>query len=1173
MSVIDIHLNVMKINVLFFFNILSIISGYSQNNIPLSYSNTEINNNIKPLQPNVLPDTKFLPLEAVKEGLLPESNPVKTTDIPTIGDTLPWHKIDLGSPLMKQKSSKPFPWWIPITAGGAAVAATGVVLLLKDDDPDEPSIPIAINDQFTVPCKMNSAISPLSNDSGEGLRIIAFSGAPPGWVTFTDQTINILETASQNFTFTYTIMDTNGAQANATITITIEFTPIQLQSPAFQGGPGDIITHQIFTNAVCAGCTVTNANSAPQSTFTWTPAGAFSFEIPDLAQPQTILFTFNVTDQCMQTGTAQISVTVRPECDIEPSFIVSNEECDFTNGSIEVDIDPITDYQFQWSNGRTTALINGLSEGIYQVTITLISNPVCAEVFNVEVSASSPALTLVDDRYQTVSNVLLTGNVLNNDIGSQLRVTAFDDLNVVEFSILADGSFRFLADENAQDQYTSVYTVTDICGATSTAIVQFDVAKLPCDFSAAISTVAADCGRSNGNASVIINPAGAPYEIRWPNGTFGPSASGFSAGSYNLVITNTSNNCVLNFSFNITENPVPNYIQTLETSAATCIGGAQVDLLLNDPAGAAMQIIVSKGNVPIFSLNVNSGLIKLGEIVNFLPGDYQIAVSCAGCPARCAQIINITITQEFPLLEITDDTGSTPSNTVWSGNVLLNDFGTGMNVIGFTQPSAGISSVNANGLALYNPPDGFSGTVTFNYTVRDTCGQEKSAVVTINVVAIPCDFTVQFSNIPADCGQMNGSSTISFFPSGNSYQVSWPDGTQGFTNSMLLPGNYTVTITDASAGCTKMFSTIISELPPLNLIQEVTAQNGTCLEAGSVSYTISNPGPVDILVEIYLNNQFIFSTSINSLGTFSDEISPLSPGPYLLQALISGSPRRCADAVVFEIVLEELPMTLVDDNYTIPFGTVWIGNVLMNDTGTGLQVSGNTTTPNGIVQILPNGTGTFVPLAGFSGTATFQYFALDVCNQEKMANVNITVLPFLGGLNSENTSFSVQFEFFQKPLPMTNYSFFNSIPEGVSTQNFSNFPAFQNGLRYSMSMKNWLFLTEVSYGESTALDPFGHMIYQNSFQSKAGIGWLHDFNRNRIIAEAGVATLFEKSVNSSSFSSNVSRQSLQALYFKTEYQINLKAGYCIFWEPQIFYFPSQRQLSGLLSTGIKLVLE
>ncbi|MBK7426463.1 MAG: hypothetical protein IPI60_05195 [Saprospiraceae bacterium] len=383
-------------------------------------------------------------------------------------------------------------------------------------------MPIARNDQFTVPCKKNTPISPLANDSGEGLRIIAVSGAPPGWVTFNNQAINILEPALQNFSFSYTISDSNGAQANATVTIIIEFPAIQLQNQTFQGSPGDIITHQIFTNAVCTECTVTSANSTPLSNFTWTPAGDFSFELPVVSQPQTILFTFLVTDCCMQTATAQISVSVQPDCDIEPSFVVINEECDFGDGSIEIVIVPIDNYQFEWSNGNNSALITGLSKGIYQVTITLISNPSCSEVFDVEVLSSSQTIVLVNDLYQISSNVLFTGNVLNNDTGSGLQVTDYEDLDVLEFTIQANGSLRFLADENAADQYSSVYTVTDICGNTSTATVHFEVSKLPCDFTASITTTPADCGKANGNASVVINPDSAFYEIMWPNGTTGP---------------------------------------------------------------------------------------------------------------------------------------------------------------------------------------------------------------------------------------------------------------------------------------------------------------------------------------------------------------------------------------------------------------------------------------------------------------------------------------------------------------------------------------------------------------------------------------------------------------------------------------------------------------------------
>jgi hypothetical protein len=1155
----------MKIYILLIFNISVFLPLYSQNSQLLS--SPDSGPNLLHITDDSLSSEKagLQTKDSLKTNLSSQTNDIENPIASGSFDTIPWHKIDLSSPQMKKKSPKSFPWWIPISIGGAAAVTTGIVLLLKDDEiPDVTEGPIARNDQFTVPCIMNSSIAPLTNDSGDGIKIIAFSGAPSGWVTFTDNSFIIHETANQNFAFIYTIMDARGVQSNATISIIIDFLPIQIPNQTFQGSPGDIITHQIFANAVCSACTVTSAGAVPQTNFTWTTAGGFNFLLPNVSEPQSIVFTFLVTDGCMQTGTAQITVTVRPDCDIEPSFIASNEECDFNDGSIQVIIDPISNYKFAWSNGLNTSTINGLSEGIYTVTISLISNPSCSEVFEVEVISEIPTIALVDDRYQTVVNVLFTGNVLTNDVGSSLNVTDFEDLDVLEFAILADGSFRFRAGQNAEDQYSAVYTVSDICGNTSTATVIFDVAKVPCEFTAIITTSPAACGKANGAASVSISPGGQPYNIMWPNGTTGPSASGFAPGSYNLVVTNTADNCVLNFNFIITEQPAPNYIQFIETSPATCIGGGQVNLVLNDPMGSTMQLTVTRGNQPFLSLTLTSGPINLGEFANFLPGNYRISVNCQSCPERCAQIRDISITQVSLLLEINDDTANIQSNEAWNGNVLSNDFGTGMNVIDYTQPAEGSAFINPDGSATYTPPADFSGTVSFNYTVRDTCGQVKSATVTINIEAIPCDFTAQFSNIPADCGAMNGSLTLAIFPSGN-YEVFWSNGAQGLNNTMLLPGNFTVTISIPNTECSQIFSAVIDELPPLELIQQISTTPASCLGDGSVSFTIFNPGPDDIVVEIYLDNQFILSATIPASGTYSDEIDSLPAGFYLLQALESGTPRRCADPETFEILLMDLEMELMNDNHTIGFGSVWNGNVLQNDIGTGLQVNGFTQTPDGIVVVLSNGNATFIPNLGFSGTATFQYFGIDACNQEGMATVTINVLPNA----ADNLSSSL--EFFQQPVSLANTSLLNSIPEGIPILMGSQ--GIQNGFRYSMYLKNWLIRTEISYGESRASNGQNQALYQNNFQTRLGIGRFYDFNGNRITAESGVAATALKSVFSNGMSSTLSQQTLQFLYLKTEYQIKLKSGYCIFWEPQIFYFPSKQQLSGMLSTGFKFIFE
>lgn len=907
------------------------------------------------------------------------------------GNTLFWDKIDLISPQMKLHSVTPFPWWIPATLLGVASVTTAVILLSEDEDPVIPVAPIARNDQFSVPCKMNTPIFPLANDSGEGLRITAISGAPEGWVTFNDQAMNILEAALQNFSFTYTIIDNNGAQANASVSIIVEFPPIQLQNHAFQGRPGDILTHQIFANAVCSECTVTSASAVLLYDFTWSPAGDFSFELPDVVQSQTILFNFIVTDCCLQTATAQISVTVQPDCEIEPSFAISNEECDFGNGSIEIVIDPVSNYQFQWSNGNNTALITGLSGGIYQVSISLVSNPACSEVFEVEVLSIFPELNPVDDRYQTAPNILFTGNILTNDTGSGLQVTDFEALDVLEFTILADGSFRFLADEHADDEYSSTYTVTDICGNTSTATVHFEVSKLPCDFTANITTNPADCGKANGNASVLINPAGEFYQIMWPNGSTGPSASGFTAGLFNVVIVKTEDDCVMNFDFIIDENPPAAYIQSFINSPATCLGGAQADIVLNDPMGAMMQLNVTFNNLPFLSQIVGSGAINLGEMANFLPGNYQISVVGVDCPPRCAQVLDFTITEEDLELEVMDDLADIPSGTVWNGNVLANDTGTGIRVIVFTQPASGTATIDANGIATYSPLPGFTGSVTFMYTVRDTCGQEKSGVVTINVGMVPCDFTAQFTNIPADCGKMNGAATVIIMPQGNAYIVNWPDGTQGLSNAMLFAGNYTVSITDPDAECILNFPITIPELPPVELIQQISTNPGSCLGGGLLNFTLFNPKPMDIVVEIYLDNLLRMSVPVGSLSVFSGEIESLASGTYELQVVESGCPLRCADVEAFEVGAADLPMTLTDDNYFISFGDSWQGNVLTNDSGTGLNLIDHTEPASGLLIFNTNGFGTWDPEPGFSGIVSFTYTVRDTCDQIKAAEVTIEV--------------------------------------------------------------------------------------------------------------------------------------------------------------------------------------
>ena len=81
------------------------------------------------------------------------------------------------------------------------------------------------------------------------------------------------------------------------------------------------------------------------------------------------------------------------------------------------------------------------------------------------------------------------------------------------------------------------------------------------------------------------------------------------------------------------------------------------------------------------------------------------------------------------------DRADTVSGTPVTIAVLGNDAGTGLAIVGVTQPANGsVAATSPNGLT-YTPTPGFAGEDSFAYTVRDAVGDTASAVVTVTVRA------------------------------------------------------------------------------------------------------------------------------------------------------------------------------------------------------------------------------------------------------------------------------------------------------------------------------------------------------------------------------------------------------------------------------------------------------
>jgi hypothetical protein len=84
------------------------------------------------------------------------------------------------------------------------------------------------------------------------------------------------------------------------------------------------------------------------------------------------------------------------------------------------------------------------------------------------------------------------------------------------------------------------------------------------------------------------------------------------------------------------------------------------------------------------------------------------------------------------------------------------------------------------------------------------------------------------------------------------------------------------------------------------------------------------------------------------------------------------------------------------DAITVTYGTPYTaaGDTLTgNDLGSGLTLTGVTTTGSGSVVLHPDGSYTYAPAAGFTGTTGFTYTAIDASGQPETGTVTVTVLP------------------------------------------------------------------------------------------------------------------------------------------------------------------------------------
>ena len=474
-------------------------------------------------------------------------------------------------------------------------------------------------------------------------------------------------------------------------------------------------------------------------------------------------------------------------------------------------------------------------------------------------------------------------------------------------------------------------TITDKNGCTSTAATIISASST---LSAVINSYSDPVCNGANNGVITVNGVNglSPYTYSWsPSGGTGASATGLSAGTYTVTITDAGN-CTFSISQTLTQPPALNIVVT--GSALLCNG---------DASGFAS--VTTSGGTGGYNYLWSNGATT-ASINNLIAGSYSVKVTDA---FGCTKSANINLTQPSALTgsviasspvkcfggndgagEISANGGTAPYTYSWfpSGNPLASASGLSAgnyvvtvkdahNCIAtvpmvINQPAILTSSINNYGNVLCfgdssgyanvfetggTPPYNYlwssgentsflTGLIPGNYSVKitDMNGCSSTSSITISQ---PAPLTINSLSITdVSCfGGSDGSASVS--PSGGTspFTYQWsPSGGTGSIAGNLSKGNYTVTITDTN-GCSATLPLTINE--PTAVVATVNTKNTTCFNGTDGSATVTASGGMGPYTYLWNPGNYTSST-----------VNGLNSGNY---NLIVNDSRGCSDTATFTI--------------------------------------------------------------------------------------------------------------------------------------------------------------------------------------------------------------------------------------------------------------------------------
>jgi hypothetical protein len=352
-------------------------------------------------------------------------------------------------------------------------------------------------------CGLNNGGGTVVPTGGTGYTYLWSNGA-------TTQSVSGL--ASGTYTVTVTDIATS-CTASASVTINA--------STAVTASTGGVIHTSCNLNNGTATANGTGGNGI--YTYAWSNGGTTA-TISSLGAGS---YTVTVTDGGGCTGTS--SVTINSSTAVSATILTTiPTSCGQNNGTVTATATGGTpNYTYAWSNGGTSATINGLAPGTYTVTVTDQGGCTATTVATIS-SSTAPTLSVTSQ-----TDVLCFGDSTGSATATGASGTA--PYTYAWSNGATGGTVSGLTAGPYQ------VTVTDASGCT--AVTGGNITQ-PASALSSGFTVTDESNPGALDGSIALSPAGgtSAYTYAWSNGQTTQTATGLAGGTYTCTITD-ANGC------------------------------------------------------------------------------------------------------------------------------------------------------------------------------------------------------------------------------------------------------------------------------------------------------------------------------------------------------------------------------------------------------------------------------------------------------------------------------------------------------------------------------------------------------------------------------------------------------------------------------------------------------